>query len=146
MDIRGQTLLSNVGKESFGRGHPSPELADVHDPKGAQKTLSQKTIGLIPSFPAYLAVSSFSSKMEAYQAKRIPQRCADACGYEDREKPFDTINAQGGNGGVRFMMCARDGSSGLVLVEPDNPRTTPTEAMMHIASAILGVVYMLLFS
>ena len=31
-------------------------------------------------------------------------------------------------------------------IEPHNPRTTPTKAMMNIASAILGVVYMLLFS
>ena len=29
--------------------------------------------------------------------------------------------------------------------EPHNPRTTPTKAMMNIASAILGVVYILLF-
>ena len=31
-------------------------------------------------------------------------------------------------------------------LEPHNPRTTPTKAMMNIASAILGVVYILLFS
>ena len=32
------------------------------------------------------------------------------------------------------------------VIEPHNPRTTPTKAVMNIASAILGVVYILLFS
>ena len=31
-------------------------------------------------------------------------------------------------------------------IEPHNPRTTPTKTMMNIASVILGVVYILLFS
>ena len=31
-------------------------------------------------------------------------------------------------------------------VEPHNPPTTPTKTMMNIASAILGVVYILLLS
>ena len=37
-------------------------------------------------------------------------------------------------------------NSGVETIEPHNPRTTPIKAMMNIASAILGVVYILLFS
>ena len=32
------------------------------------------------------------------------------------------------------------------LLEPHNPRSTPTQAMINIASAILGMVYMVLLS
>ena len=39
-----------------------------------------------------------------------------------------------------------DAENGLPVVEPHNPRTTPTKTMMNTASAILGVVYILLFS
>ena len=37
-------------------------------------------------------------------------------------------------------------SLGELIFEPHNPRTTPTKTMMNIASAILGVVYIVLFS
>ena len=43
-----------------------------------------------------------------------------------------------------ISLCTPAGA--YALIEPHNPRTTPTKAMMNIASAILGVVYILLFS
>ena len=42
-----RTGLQNLGKQAFGRGHPWPEHADVHDPGGVQKTFVQKSFGLI---------------------------------------------------------------------------------------------------
>ena len=37
----------NLGKQAFWRGHPWPEGADVHDPKGFPKTSVRKTLGWI---------------------------------------------------------------------------------------------------
>ena len=49
-DVRGQKLRSgprNPGKKAFRCGHPWPEGADVHDPRGVKKTLVRKTSGWI---------------------------------------------------------------------------------------------------
>ena len=35
----------NPGKTSIRRGHPSPEGADVHDPKGSSQISVRKTLG-----------------------------------------------------------------------------------------------------
>ena len=39
--------LKILGKQAFLRGHPWPEGADVHDPKGSPKNFGQKTLGWI---------------------------------------------------------------------------------------------------
>ena len=39
--------LKILEKQAFGRGHPWPEGADVHDPKGLPKTSVRKTLGWI---------------------------------------------------------------------------------------------------
>ena len=49
---RGRPLFAesgprSPGKQAFARGHPWPDGADVHDPKGLPKTSVRKTLGCI---------------------------------------------------------------------------------------------------
>ena len=62
-DVRGQKLrsaLEILEKQAFRCGHPWPEGADVHDPKGGERKLRSEKLQAEFSFPWYVCLCAFA--------------------------------------------------------------------------------------